>query len=92
MLSSYSTSKAQLRTEDGTVMVEVGTNEATVTAPTVTVNATGTATVQGSTVHVTGSTTVTISGNNTTSVDGKDFLSHVHSGVATGGGTSGPVV
>jgi len=76
-LSSYSTTSAQVRSDDGTVVIDLKPDQISVTAPT---------------VLVTGSTTVTISGNNTTSIDGKDFLLHKHSGVAAGLATTGPVV
>jgi Phage protein Gp138 N-terminal domain len=98
VLPNYSTTSAQLRTRDGTVVVDIAAHQITVTAPTVqvsattaTVNASGTATVAGATVNVTGSTTVNVSGANTTHVDGKSFLLHTHSGVVTGGSLSGPV-
>ena len=98
VLSNYSTTSAQLRTEDGTVVVDIAAHQITVTAPTVqvsattaNVNATGTATVAGATVNVTGSTTVNISGAGTTHVDSKPFLLHQHTGIQTGGSLSGPV-
>jgi hypothetical protein len=77
VLSSYSTSSAQLRNEDGTVTIDVAANAVTVTAPT---------------VNVTGSQHVNISGNGETSIEGRNFLQHTHSGVASGGASSGPVV
>lgn len=91
VLSNYSTSSAQLRNDDGTVTVDVASNQITVTAPTVNVHATNTATVQGDTVNVTGSTKVNISGSGHTSIEGKDFLTHTHTGVQSGGSMSGPV-
>lgn len=90
-LSNYSTSSAQLRSDDGTVTVDVAASQVTVTAPTVAVHATNTATVQGDTVNVTGSSKVNISGSGHTSIEGKDFLTHTHSGVQGGGSVSGPV-
>lgn len=92
VLENYPASAAQLRSDDGDTVVEVGNNEITIKAQTVNVQASGTATVQGQTVNVTGSNQVNISGNGHTSIEGKDFLTHTHSGVASGGATTGPVV
>ncbi|HLH04941.1 MAG TPA: Gp138 family membrane-puncturing spike protein [Bryobacteraceae bacterium] len=92
VLPSYSTSSAQLRKDDGTVKIDVAANQVTVTAQTVQVNASGQATVSGSTVNVTGSAQVNVSGSGNTIIEGRNFLTHTHSGVQSGGSTSGPVV
>jgi hypothetical protein len=76
VLSNYSTSSAQLRSEDGTVVVDVAGSQITLTAPTVT---------------VAGSSAVNITGGHC-SIDGRTFLTHTHSGVSSGSGDSGPVV
>ena len=90
-LSNYSTTAVQLRSDDGNTVVEVGENEITVKATTVSVQA-QTATVQGTNqVTVESNEQVTISGNGKTSIEGKDFLTHTHSGVQSGGSISGPV-
>lgn len=91
VLANYSTSSAQLRSDDGTVTIDVASNQVTVTAPTIDVHASNTATVQGETVNVTGSSQVNISGSGHTSIEGKDFLTHTHTGVQSGGSVSGPV-
>jgi phage baseplate assembly protein gpV len=91
VLENYSTTSAQLRTEDGTVTVDIAAAAVTVTAPTITVHATSTAAVTAPTVNVAGSSAVNITGGHC-SIDGKPFLTHTHSGVATGGGVTGPVV
>jgi phage baseplate assembly protein gpV len=83
-LTSYSTTAMQLRSDDGLTVIELGASEITIKANMVT--------VQGHQINVTGSTNVAISGNNTTTIDGKDFLLHTHSGVTAGGGMTGPVV
>jgi hypothetical protein len=83
-LSNYSTSKAQLRSLDGNTVIELGSSEITIKAPTVNVQATQ--------VNVTGSEKVTISGNNQTTIDGVNFKEHTHTGVTAGGGVTGPVV
>jgi phage baseplate assembly protein gpV len=83
-ITNYSTDKMQARSLDGTVVVELGTNEIAVTAPTVTIN--------GSTkVEIDSANLVNINGSGQTHVDGKIFLQHKHTGVQTGGGVSGPV-
>lgn len=84
LIPNYSTAAAQLRTLDGTTVVEVGDDEVTIKGTTVTVQATQ--------VNVTGSESVTISGNNQTTIDGVNFKEHTHSGVTAGGGVTGPVV
>jgi hypothetical protein len=83
-LSNYSGSAAQLRSDDGQTVIELGSGEITIKANTITVT--------GQQVNVTGSQKVAISGNNQTTVDGVNFLQHTHSGVTAGGGVTGPVV
>lgn len=105
VLANYSATSAQLRNDTGTAIVDVAANTvtvsaptinvqatttATVSAPTVNVTATTTATVSAPTVNVSGSTAVNITGGNC-SVDGKNFLLHTHTGVASGAAFSGPV-
>lgn len=84
LLPNYSTTAAQLRSDDGNTLIEVGSGEVTIKAANVT--------VQAQQVSVTGSEKVTIAGNNQTTIDGVDFLNHTHSGVTAGGGVTGPVV
>ena len=106
VLASYSTTSAQLRNDAGTVVVDLAGSQITVTAPTVQVNASSQATVTSPTVqvnassqaqvtaptvNVSGSTAVNITGGHC-SIDGKNFLTHTHSDVSSGGGISGPVV
>jgi phage gp45-like len=92
-LSTYSTAAAQLRSDDGQTVVEVGAVEVTIKAATVTVQATGTANVSGQHVNVTGSSQVSISGSGHTSIEGRDFLTHEHTnGTTPGTGTTGPVI
>lgn len=69
-IEGYSSSSAQLRTEDGMVTVEIAGNAVNVSAPTVNVTA--------PTVNVSGSDAVNITGGNC-SIDGKKFLNHKHS-------------
>ena len=90
-LANYVTNAAELRSDDGATKVQVVANAVTVTAQTITVNASGTATVQGATVNVTGSSQVNISGGGNTTIEGKDWLTHRHTGVGSGPSQSGPV-
>lgn len=85
-LSSYAATTAQLRDLQGNVLVEVDPSGViNIIAPTVNVN--------GATeVHVTSSALVNINGSGHTTIEGKDFLTHQHTGVTTGGGNSGPVL
>ena len=76
-ISNYSTSAMQLRKLDGTVVVELGSNEITLTAPTINLNAT---------------TAININGAGNTKVEGRTFLTHEHSGVSSGSSDTGPVV
>lgn len=85
VLSNYSTTAAQLRSEDGTVVVEVTGNAVDVTAPTVNVNGSQQVNVQSSTL-------VNINGSGHTTIEGKDFLAHKHSGIQPGSGQTGGVV
>lgn len=98
-IQNYSTTSAQLRSDDGETVIDLKNGQVTVTAAKVTVQSSDTVQINGaSQVNLdAGSGTVNIGGGNvvigpSTKVDGHLFLSHVHSGVSTGGGTSGPVV
>ena len=77
VLSSYSTNSAQLRTDDGNTIIDVAEAGVTITAGKLTVN-------------VTGDANITAGGN--VNLQGKNFLTHVHSGVQSGGSDTGPVV
>jgi hypothetical protein len=118
VVSNYSTTSAQLRSEDGNTMVEIApsgvvnvkcatanvnaTSQANITAPTIDLNGnvviSGNLSVGGTfgaTGGATFSNTATFNGatsfTTTTTIQGKQFLLHEHTGVQTGGGTSGPV-
>jgi len=94
-LAGYATGSMQLRNDAGDVVIDLAPSKITITAPTVDVQCTGTAsveaataTVQASTIQITGSE-VTI--GTATKVDNKQFLTHTHSGVQAGLSTTGPV-
>jgi hypothetical protein len=97
-ISSYSTTSAQLRSKDGTVIVDVASTGVTITSPKVVVNTTGDVDVQASgNTSVTASGSVTVSGSSVTlgsatTIDSRVFLNHTHSGVTTGSGVTGKVV
>jgi hypothetical protein len=92
VLSDYSTDAVQLRSDDGNTVIELGVNEVTITAQTVTVNSADTVTIQGTNeVDIESSTLVNINGSGHTTIEGKDWLTHTHSGVQSGGSDTGPV-
>jgi hypothetical protein len=92
VISDYSTTAAELRNENGDVRITVETDALDMAAPSITIHVTGTANVHGDTVNVTADTLVNINGSGHTTIEGKDWLTHHHSGVTTGGGVTGPVV
>lgn len=85
VLSNYSTESLQVRSDDGTVILDVAESGITMTAPAITINATGDVKILGEQVLITSSA-------NDTAIDNKVFLGHIHSGVETGGSDTGPVV
>lgn len=78
-LTNYSATSLQIRSDDGNTMIEIGANEVTVKATSIS--------LQGD-VEVTG----TLKADGTTTIQGKDFLTHKHTGVQSGGSNSGPVL
>lgn len=105
VLSNYSATSMQLRSDDGASTIDVTSAAVTITAPKTVVNVTGNVEVMASkaTVTTTGDVDVTASGHvnvtgssvvlgPATTIDSRIFLNHTHSGVTTGGGVSGKVV
>lgn len=82
-LTAYSTSAAQLRSDDGQTVIEVGNGEIKINV------ASGNVSVTGQQVTVTGTEKVTINGNSMTTIEGRVFLEHEHT---LSSGTTGPVV
>lgn len=80
VLPDYPVSTAQLRSDDGQTMVEVD-------GDTGTINITG-----PNQVNIHSAASVDINGSGNTTIEGRNFLLHTHTGVQTGGGTSGPVL
>jgi len=102
-LTNYSTSALQVKSDDGTTVITVsegqiiltpdsGTTQIVLTPGAAHINATA-ITLNGD-VTVTGQLTVddTIVGHDDATISGIGYLGHEHSGVTTGGGTSGPPV
>jgi len=93
VIPNYDPSNCQLRSDDGKVVVTLDYDNEELNLDV----ATGTVNVRAQTVNITGSDEVNI-GNSTvnigddTTIDGKVFLTHKHSGVQTGAGDTGGVV
>ncbi len=99
VLQNYSTSSAQLRSVDGNTVVDVANGTITIKANSVNVQA-QTANIQASnsaTVKANGTLTlegdggVAIKANQNLTIDGKPYLTHIHTAVQSGPATSGPV-
>ncbi len=86
VLEDYSTDSMQLRSDDGTIVVDLSEdNGLTLTAPTINLASSGD-------INISASGKVTIqSGENNTTIDESEYLTHMHSGVQTGGSDTGPV-
>ena len=89
-VSNYSTNSCQLRNEAGTAYVEIDGSVVNIKASVVNIDAgaINTRGTGGGNVNISG--TVNISGGHTT-IDGRSFLGHTHTGVETGGGSTGGV-
>jgi phage baseplate assembly protein gpV len=91
-LTSYSTTSAQLRSEDGNTVIDLADNVITIRAATVNVESTN-ATIQASQkVQVEATTEIDITCNAGVKINATDWATHTHSGVTAGGGVTGPVV
>jgi hypothetical protein len=86
-IDNYPIEGIQIRNEAGTVKVELVDTTINIVGGDVAVNA-DSASVTADNIEISGSN-VTI-GSNTT-IDGKSFLAHTHTGVETGGGNTGGV-
>jgi hypothetical protein len=95
VLPAYSTTALQIRKDDGTVYIEVGAGEITVTPDSGTtqlVVTPGAVAMTATTITVNGNLQVNGNINNSGTLDGKTFLTHQHTGVSTGSGDTGPVL
>ena len=84
-VSNYSTNSCQLRNEAGSAYVELAGSTINIVGSAVNITA-PTVTVTGRTM-VDGKTSIT----GATDIQGRDFLTHTHKGVETGGGSTGGV-
>lgn len=91
-VSNWSQNSAQLRSEDATVIVDVAAAGITMTAPKVILQTTGDINLNASgNVNINGQQISAASAGNNTKVDGKTFLTHLHTGVQSGTSNTGPV-
>jgi hypothetical protein len=93
--TNYSTEALEIRSDDGTVKITVSESGITITpdnGTTIYQIQAGAITLTATTVTVNGNLTVNGNISNSGTLDGKNFLTHVHSGVTIGGGDSGPPV
>jgi hypothetical protein len=86
-ITGWSTDSAQLRNDDQSVVIDLGNSgDVSITASgAINIKASGNLSVEGETVAIK-------STGGQTTIDGKPFLPHAHSGVQSGGSTTGPVV
>lgn len=100
-LANYSTNSVQLRSDDGNTAVELAESTINVIASYVNVQANDTLNVKSygdctidadGDVSIHGGSSVHISGAGSTTIEGKDWLTHKHTGVQGGGSVSGPVL
>lgn len=91
-LSGYSSNSAQLRSDDGTVVIDIAEAGVTITAPKLTINSQGDVDInaQGD-ININGQQIVAASSANDTKIDGKTFLTHQHTGVQSGSSDTGGV-
>lgn len=75
VISGYSTGSAQLRNDAGTAMVEISGSTINIKASAINLEAPA----------------ININGNNNTVIDGKNFITHKHTGVEKGSGSTGGV-
>lgn len=85
VIPNYSTTAMEVRNASGTVKISVSASELDITAPKVVITG-------ANEVDVNSSTLVKINGSGHTTIEGKDFLTHKHTGVQAGGANSGPVL
>ena len=91
-LNNYSANSAQLRSDDGLTIVDVAETGLTLTAPLIGLNSTGNVNILASgTVNINGTHVVVASSASDTKIDGKVFLTHLHTGVQSGASNTGPV-
>jgi hypothetical protein len=90
-LQNYSSGSCQVRNDAANVILDLAPNQITLTAPNISINASQAVSIQAQTITISGSQGVTITGNQQTKIEGKTFLTHLHTGVQSGGSDTGPV-
>ena len=85
-VANYSTASAQLRSDDGNTVLDLAPGQITITAQTVNVNCTDATVTASHNANINGSNQVNLNGGTVTlgpatHIDGKTFLTHVHTGV-----------
>lgn len=85
-LKNYSGSSLQLRSDDGQTVIDIVNGVVSITAAQINLN--GSVVINGN-LFTPGGFSVNLQGQ--TSIQGKQFLTHVHKGVTAGGADSGPV-
>lgn len=91
-ISSYSTDAIEIRSDDGTVAVSVKQDSLTLKQDSATISLSGgNIDMTAGTINITGTTAVNITSPGST-IDEIKFLTHIHSGVMSGPGTTGGVV
>ena len=92
LIQNYSTNSLQVRSDDGTVIVDVAEAGITLTAPKVQINTSGDIDFMASgNVNISGTKVSVTSSDSQSTIDGKIFLLHEHTTVKTGTDDSGPV-
>lgn len=96
-ISNISTSAAQLRTDDGGALIELDPSSHAVSVKTsgnLIAQASGSVAITSPTITFTGDVTINggVTVTNDVTAGGKSLQNHVHSGVQTGGGTTGEPV
>ena len=98
VIDDYNASDAELRNADGTVVIQLTPTAINITSASGPINITAgpSSGIVVKAENVAFDANVIVEGSLTvfgsTSIDGKTFLTHTHSGVQTGGGDTGPVV
>ena len=80
VIANYSTTAAQLRSDDGQTVIEIGAGEVTIKANTVNVQAQTANVTASQKVEINGSAGVDITGAGQVKIDGIHWSTHVHTG------------
>lgn len=94
VLEDFSTDSLQVRSDDGTQVIDVKAGEIDVTSNAKVKLIVGSQTIEANAmdININSNGKVNINAASSVVIQGKDFMAHEHSGVQTGTGNSGPVV